>query len=274
MLILLIILSLQVRGQDLFFYGEIGTFQSAASLSINQAGFIFICDSGSNEIIKMDTLGNTKRIIGGYGWSASAFDYPADVFANMLNVYVADKNNDRVQIFDKDLNYLSEISSKKVLNDKLVFRYPLSVSVNSHGDLYILDSDNTRILGFSFNGEFKNEIGGYQSGSYTLNNPKDFAVNSTNQLLVLDGQTLVTFDQFGNLVNKINLPNNYLAVNYSSNTLLLIGEKNISYLYDSLTPVIRTFSGLPDGKIIDAALLNKKLYLLTEKKLFVYQIID
>jgi hypothetical protein len=113
MLILLIISSLPVNGQELILLQEIGSFQSASSIAINQAGFIYVSNAGSNEIVKMDTLGNVIRTIGGYGWSASAFDYPIKIFANTLNVYVADRNNDRIQIFDKDLNYLSEISSRK-----------------------------------------------------------------------------------------------------------------------------------------------------------------
>ncbi len=272
MLILLIISSLPVNGQQLILFAEIGSFQSASSVSINQAGFIFVSDAGSNEIVKMDTLGNVIRTIGGYGWSGSAFDYPVKLFANTLNVYVADRNNDRIQIFDKDLNYLSEISSRKFSNNKAVFRYPLSVSVNSQGDLYILDSDNTRILRFNFRGEYLNEIGGYESSSYVLGNPKCFTINSTNQLNVIDGKNLIVFDQFGNLVKSLKLDEDYVNINFSSNILFLIGDRKIDILDWNSNPPKNSFSNFLDEKIIDAILFNKKLFVLTEKKLYVYQI--
>lgn len=274
LLILLISTAPKIKGQNLIFFSEIGSFQSASSITINQAGLIFIADAGSNEIIKYDTLGNVKKTIGGYGWSASAFDNPIDIFANTLNVYVADKNNDRIQIFDKDLNYLSEISSGKFSNENLKFRYPVSVSVNSQGDLFILDSDNTRILKFNYRGEFQNEIGGYQSGSYTLINPKCFTINLLNQLMVLDGQNLIVFDQFGNLLNKIKLADDFKNINASFDKVILIGNNRVSFYSDYIKESHKTFINLPEEKIIDAVSFNKKLYLLTEKKLLVYQILN
>lgn len=274
LLILLIIIVPSAKGQDLIFFSEIGTFQSATSLSINQAGFIFVSDAGSNEIIKLDTLGNVRRTIGGYGWSASAFDFPIDVFANTLNVYVADKNNDRIQIFDKDLNFLSEISSRKFSSERTNFRYPLGVSVNSQGDLYILDSDNTRILKFNYRGEFLNEIGGYQSSSYVLSNPRSFTINLLNQLMVLDGQNLIVFDQFGSLLNRIKLADEFSKINFSIDRVILIGDHKINFYSDYIREPNKSFSNLPEEKIIDVVSFNKKLYILTEKKLYVYQILS
>lgn len=274
LLILLIIVSPLAKGQDLIFFAEIGSFHSASSISINQAGFIFVADAGSNEIVKLDTLGNVRRTIGGYGWSASAFDFPIDVFANTLNVFVADKNNDRIQIFDKDLNYLSEISSRKFSNEKINFRYPIGVTVNSQGDLFILDSDNTRILKFNYKGDFLNEVGGYQSSSYVLSNPLSFTINLLNQLMVLDGENLIVFDQFGNLLNRIKLADEFRKINFSIDRVILIGEHKINFYTDYIREPNKTFSNLPEEKIIDVVSFNKKLYILTEKKLSVYKILN
>lgn len=274
LLILLAILTKLVNGQHLIFLNEIGSFQSASSISINQAGFIFVADDGSNEIIKLDTLGNVIKSIGGYGWSASAFDNPTNIFATTLNVYVADKNNDRIQIFDKDLNYLSEISSRKFSNSSTIFRYPLAVAVNSQGDLFILDSDNTRILKFNFRGEFLTEIGGYKSSSFVLNNPRSFTINLLNQLMVLDGQNLIVFDYFGNFLNRIKLDYNFYKINFSIDRVLLIGEKRVNFFTNYIKEPDKYFSNFPDQKIIDAASINNKLFILTEKKVLVYQIIN
>lgn len=274
LLILLITISSFTKGQELIYYGEFGAFQSASAISLNQAGFIFVADAGSNEIIKLDTLGNIKKTIGGFGWSASAFDNPCNVFANTLNVYVADKNNDRIQIFDKDLNYLSEISSRKFINESIIFRYPTGVVVNSQGDLFILDSDNTRILKFNLRGEFLTEIGGYQSGSYVLTNPKSFTVNLSNHLLVLDDNDLIVFNQFGTLLNKIKLSDDFRKLNFSIDKVILIGKHRVNFFTEYIKEPYKYSSNLPQEKIIDAVSLNKKLYLLSEKKIFVYQIVN
>ncbi|MDQ7815620.1 MAG: NHL repeat-containing protein [Melioribacteraceae bacterium] len=277
MLILLIELWNPLKAQNLIPYGEIGSFQSASSLSINQAGFIFIADAGTNEIIKLDTLGNILKVIGGYGWSASAFDYPTDIFANTLNVYVADRNNDRIQIFDKDLNYLSEISSKKYSDQKFQFRYPMSISVNSQGDLFILDSDNTRILKYNFRGDFLTEIGGYESSSYVLTNPKGFAINNSNQIFVIDSQDLIVYDQFGNYAAKRKLESNFKNINSFLNIITLSGDKNVDAIIGSVKNLFqetKSFNTEVEEKIIDSVIFNNRMYLLTEKTIFLYQFIN
>ncbi len=140
---------------------EIGDFYQASSFSINAAGFIYVTDAGANEIIKLDTLGNELISIGGYGWSESAFDEPVDIFATTLNLYVADKNNHRIQFFDKDLNYLSEFGTNDIDNPDYAFAYPTSCATSNQGDFYILDSDNLRVLKYDLNGNFLIEIGNH-----------------------------------------------------------------------------------------------------------------
>lgn len=272
LLILLIITSLPVKSQELLYIREIGSFQSASAISINQSAFIYVSDLRTNEIYKLDTLGNELKSIGGYGWSASSFDNPSDLFANTLNVYVADRNNDRIQIFDKDLNYLSEISSNKG-NEKFQFRFPGAVGVNSQGDLFLLDTDNARILKFNFRGEFISEIGGFESGSFILNKPKDLTINNSNQIILLDSDDIVFFDQFGNLIIKTKQMGKITNLNFSSNCLILTGDSFIGVLnggeYNRLNET-KLFN-LPSGeKAVDAAIFNDKLFVLTESRILIY----
>lgn len=277
MLILLIGFLNPIKGQYLIAAGEIGSFQGATSISINQAGFIFIADAGSNELIKLDTLGNVLKVIGGYGWSASAFDYPADIFANTLNVYVADRNNDRIQIFDKDLNYLFEISSEKYSDLKIQFKYPESISVNSQGDLYLLDSDNTRILRYNFRGDFLAEIGGYESSAYILTDPKAFTINNAKQIFVIDSQYLIIYDQFGTLITKKELDHKYKNINSFFNIITLTSNDKIETVANGInnfTLEITSFIPELKEKIIDSVIMNNKLYLLTEKTILIFQLIN
>lgn len=276
MLILLIGLLNPLKAQNLIAAGEIGYFQAASSISINQPGFIFISDAGSNEIIKLDTLGNVIKVIGGYGWSASSFDYPVDIFANTLNVYVADRNNDRIQIFDKDLNYLFEISSNKYSDQRSQFRYPATISVNSQGDLFLLDSDNTRILKYNFRGDFLTEIGGYESSSYIITEPKSFTINNFNQIYVIDSQNLIVYDQFGTLITRKALDHPYKKINSFLNIITLTSNERIETMINGITNStleIKSFMPELKEKIIDSVILNNKMYLLTEKTILIFELI-
>lgn len=155
-----------VFSQELVLDYQIGNFSKAESFSLAQNQFIYVTDSETNEVYKLDLSGNILKFIGGYGWSESAFDSPVDIFASTLNVYVTDKNNDRVQFFDKDLNYISQFGSDRIDNYQYEFRYPTSAVISPLGDLFILDSDNSRILKFDLNGNFSLEVGNYDAGNF------------------------------------------------------------------------------------------------------------
>ncbi|MEW6194579.1 MAG: NHL repeat-containing protein [Bacteroidota bacterium] len=275
MSILLIALPLRVLSQNVVPYAEIGQFRSANSMSINPAGFIFIIDEANNEIIKLDTLGNEVNRIGGFGWDSYSFDSPADIFTNTLNIYIADKNNDRIQIYDKDLNYLSSFSTEG--NENIEFRYPTGVAVYSQGDLFILDSDNARILKFDLRGDFITTIGGIESGNYVLNNPKKFTLMPNGNLIVIDNRNLVFFDQFGNYINKVSLEYEPTNISSTYGIVAITSGENIYYgrIIDSqLSSSLKLFSPEIIDDPRDAVIFNSKLYVLTEKQIYVYQITD
>jgi hypothetical protein len=266
-----------VSAQTLVPQGQIGNFNTASSFSLNPAGFIFVSDAGKDEVIKLDTLGNIIKSIGGYGWTESSFDNPSDVYANTLNVYVSDKNNNRIQLFDKDLNYLSQFSTQSSTDDRIVFRYPTGSAVSTQGDLFILDSDNNRILKYNMKGEFQLTIGGYDAGTFSLEVPKQFTV-SNSEIFVIDSNWLVIFDQFGNGLKKIKLP--FAATNINSvYQYICVNDKSVIVLLDGSTLVNDNFSQTSfspkiDEDVVDSFVFNTKLYLLTKNSIFIYKIVS
>lgn len=276
MSILLLFLPLANKAQDFHLTNEIGHFNSAASLSVNQSGFIFASDAGTNEIVKMDTLGNVLKTIGGYGRENYLFDEPADIFANTLNVYVADRNNDRIQIYDKDLNYLSSFSTSLSADENYFFRYPTGIAVYSQGDLFVLDSDNARILKFNFRGEFQTAIGGYDNANYVFDNPKKIAMNGGGKIIVIDEAALVLFDTFGNFIKRQDLDFEPDNININSGYICLSADSVIYYSKIDDNPsnnfLFNSFEPGLNEKIEDAVIFNSKLYLLTGTKIFIYKI--
>lgn len=257
---------------------EFGNFYSAKSFIITSSGMIYVTDTGKNEIIKLDTLGNELKRIGGYGWSASAFDEPSDIYANALNVYVADKNNNRIQIFDKDLNFISEFNTKKIENENYRFSYPTSVSVSGQGDFYVLDSDNLRILKYNLTGDFVASIGGYDAGNFSLSNPLQAAVSSYDFIYVLNPPDLVIFDRFGNGYSKIPLNRDAENLSISFNNLCLNSPEGIQIFKltrDSAIPELSDYfePGLGE-RIQEAMIFNSRLYVLTPSGIKVYSAIN
>lgn len=275
MSILLLIAPLSILPQQLIFEREIGHFETANTLSINPAGFIFVLDTNNNEVIKLDTLGNEIKRTGGYGWDTYSFDSPVDIYTNTLNVYIADKNNDRIQIYDKDLNFLSSFSTSDNDNEKIRFRYPTGIAVYSQGDLFIVDSDNSRILKFDLRGEFVTTIGGIESGNYILSNPSKITILQNGILLVVDGVNIVSYDQFGNYINHYRFESEPTNINSLFDKLTITDGKTIYFrLSNNSTNFYEKMITLDiDDEVIDAVIFNSKMYVLTKKQIHIYQII-
>lgn len=273
---LILFLSFQslIVGQNFVLDYKIGNFTSASAFSINSAGFIFVTDDGDDSLIKLDTIGNLIKEIGGYGWGESAFDTPSDVFTTALNVLVCDKRNHRVQSFDKDLNFISELYTRESNNLQERFGFPLSCALSSMGDLFILDSENSRILKFDLFGSFIQNFGGFDAGIFSLTKPKKIALSANDFVFVLDDSSLIAFDQFGNGKAKLKIQNSFTGIKVTTNMIILNDECDIYFKSVSLdeTPFskINLVGFNKDEQIISADVFNNKLYVLTQKEISVF----
>ena len=102
-------------------------------------------------------------------------------------LYVADRLNSRVQVFDGALGYVATIRADDL------FSSPYGVGVNGTGHIFVADTGKNRVVIF--------DPGRDQIGTITgFNQPRDVAVNGTghifvansgtNQILIYDGTTL------------------------------------------------------------------------------------
>lgn len=264
--------------QSLLFTGAIGEFESASAFTITPGGQFYVTDIAKNEIVKVDTLGNLLQSIGGYGWNSSTFDEPIDVFATDLRVYVTDKNNNRIQVFDKDLNYLFLIKTNRQTINLNNFQYPTSCESSIQGDIYILDSDNTRIMKFNSEGNYLLEFGNYDSGDFMLSSPVKLALSQDSKIFVIDENQLTVFDQYGMGLLKLNSTNNPENINITFNNLIVNTSDSLFYLnlqkpnnkFVNITPIDLDY----DENIIEAIIFNRNLYILTETSILHYVILE
>jgi len=276
-IILLFFLTSLVNSQEIVYQKSLGKFNEAAAFTFTPTGNFYIADVGKNEILKIDTLGNFLQSIGGYGWETSTFDEPVDIYATDLRVYVTDKNNNRIQVFDKDLNYLFLLKTNNNSDDRHNFIYPTSCATSIQGDIYILDSDNSRIMKYNSEGVFLVEFGGYDSGEYQLVDPIKLGIAHDSKLFVLGDEIVTVFDQFGMGLFKLKLNFAATNINITFDNFVVNDEQELYYLnlrnpaqkFEKIVP-----PKLPDDAIIvEAMILNNRLYILTENEILVYSII-
>lgn len=273
MICLIIILSNISFPQKFRYQQSIGNFNDASAFYLVPNGYIYVTDKENDEVIQLDTLGNVLKDVGGFGWNQSQFDEPSDVFADPLSVYVTDKNNHRIQRFDRNLNFISQLYTRENDNPDERFGYPLSCAVSNQGDLYVLDSENKRILKFDLFGNFKLQFGGIDAGKFALRNPASMSISSDGIIYVADQNFIVAYDQFGNGITKIEFDEqiNSLEIIFDRITVVL---KN-KILFARTTQENFEFYNLMledkvDEKIVSSVLFNDKLYILTPTQILIF----
>ena len=185
---------------------ERGQMNSPQGISVNIKGNIFIADTGNNRIQKFSGEGKFIKLVGGFGWNTAQFDEPSAIWArDGLHVLVADKNNHRIMHYDSNLNFVSVTDGAAINNESLRFRFPVGVVRSDTGELFIIDSENSRVMRINSFGIPEHSFGGYGSPGKPLINPVKIAAKGSERLYVSDAgrKEIVVYDYFGNYLHTL-----------------------------------------------------------------------
>ena len=118
------------------------------------------------------------------------------------NIVVADRSNNRIQMFDSNGNFIRTFGQSGSRNGQ--FDRPAGVVVDSLSRIIVADKDNHRIQIFKYDGAFVLKFGerGSKNGQFTY--PWDVATNSEGQVLVSDTRNhrVQLFTPSGEFINK------------------------------------------------------------------------
>ena len=119
---------------------EPGYFYAPNDVIVAPNGDIFVSEghgAGNNRILKFDKTGKLMKTWGKLGTGPGEFDQPhALAFDSKGRLYVGDRNNNRVQVFDQDGNFISEIRQ---------FSRPSGIFIDKHDNLYVADSESESV---------------------------------------------------------------------------------------------------------------------------------
>jgi len=174
-------------------------------LDIDPDGNIYIADTGNNRILKCSQRGELLREAGGFGFGKEQFDRPVEVWAgNGLDVFVVDYNNQRLERYDKDVNYISSYYSDKLQDESLQFGYPAAVGLSANGEIFLADHEFNRVLRIDSFGKPKASFGDFNWGEGRLSRPAKILITSRREIFVSDStaEAIVEFDYYGNFVRR------------------------------------------------------------------------
>lgn len=204
--------------------------KQARAISVALSGFIYISDTGNHRILKLNPNGEVLQVVGGFGWQKEQFYSPYDIHASSaLDIFVADYNNHRIQRYDKDLNYISSLYSDANWAPTVQFGFPRSVASSFHGELFLIDGENIRILKLNSFGEPEMSFGDFAEGRGRLLQPMKLCISPDDQIFISDAEAnkIFVFDYFGNYLTEIGgtVLKQPQGIYYSPNRLLFVTDQ-------------------------------------------------
>ncbi|MFZ5517336.1 MAG: NHL repeat-containing protein [Candidatus Zhuqueibacterota bacterium] len=260
------------------------TFNRPRGISVDLSGMLYVCDTENHRILTFDGNGNALKCIGGFGWEKDMFYTPLDIYASSaLDVFVADYNNNRIQRYDKDLNYISTLASDESLDATLQFGYPKSVVNSIHGDLLVLDGENNRLLKLNSFGEPEISFGDYGEGRGRLLNPIQLAISPDDKIFVSDAaqNKIIVFDYFGNYLSEIGALslNDPQGICYCGMQVIAVADRGNARvaLFDANGNPVFAWSKISERlgafrNPVDVAAFDNRFYVLDDDTIFVFEL--
>ena len=139
---------------------------------------MFVTDPSSDRLLKVSCDGkpHVLKAVGGGGAGPGRFNWPDGVTLVSYIVYVCDKNNHRVQMFDTELNLLGSFGTRG--SGEGQFNKPRDISAGRDECLYVADQDNHRVQVFSQSGSFLRSFGRRGHGLGQLSFPLGIHVHN------------------------------------------------------------------------------------------------
>lgn len=148
---------------------DTGTFNSLSDLCYNGSGYIFLCDSGNNRVIAVNTEWKTAAVVSEfiYNGKTESFNGPQGIWADERQLYVADTGNSRIVAFDFDgsslrVRKIFDRPDIRALDENYTYS-PTRLTVDATGRMYVVASGvNQGLLCLDENGSFQNFLGAPQ----------------------------------------------------------------------------------------------------------------
>ena len=144
-----------------------------------------------HKVQKFNRQGEVIKSVGKKGGNVGEFNWPCGVQCHNNRVYVCDRNNGRIQVFDSDLKFTRSFG-----NARGELKQPWDIDFDHQGNIYIVDLDRNQVLVFTVNGQYLRHFGRKGQGKGELSAPHGLCVS---------GEYVYVTEEGGNWLVNISL---------------------------------------------------------------------
>lgn len=207
-------------------------FNQPVGIAVDDSGFIWVADCYNAKIKKFNPDGSLALSFGDHGSGPGQFNQPTGIAIRGDNVFITDKQNNRVQKFTRNGAYIGHFGQSNLCQPTGIAIKTVIVDTIAIVKYYVSDSKHNRIVVFNENGTVEDSIIGLG-----LNEPWDIAFDVNDNLYIADvhndrvvmldpwGNALLSFGTTGQAAGQFRLPQG-LAVSPDGQYLYVIDTHN------------------------------------------------
>jgi len=178
---------------------------SPLNITADADGFLYVADSGRNQILIFDNNQNYVAAIG----KLNEF-MPRDVAVSRDRIYVADLKGHTIRAYDKATRteLFTFPHGQDATNEEVVLQTPTNLALDSRGRVYVADTGHFRVKIFDADGNFLHSVGEFGNGLGQFSRLKGIALDHDNLLYTVDAmsQVIQIFNDDGRMLTFFGEP--------------------------------------------------------------------
>lgn len=190
--------------------------------------------SCADQIQKFSRDGHLMKSVGRCGQKEGEFIRPEGITCYDNCIYVCDMINNRIQVFDTDLNYIKTFGTHGTGN--MEFHHPWDIDIDSAGRAYIADQNNSRVQVIDINNGTFLKVIGDTGGKGKLRRPT--SVRILGEFLYVsddDNSRVAVFHTSGEYVTSFGTHRDSNGKKYRGPSRLCSDKEHFIYVVDLIS---------------------------------------
>jgi len=240
-----------------------GGFSGISDLYVSPAGVVYLTDSGTNYLYRINVESGVIDSLGGRGTASTQFISPVGVYAtNDLRIFVNDAGNARIQVYDRRFQPMGQIaypSGSRSLNATT------GIHVTRDAEVVFWDGANSKLVGTRDNYEID---GLYRPDVTNLGQDIRALRSGNSEYLVIDssGKHVFRYQDNGRYVGFWEWSELILDIRSTRNGYVLLTNDEIVGLSGAWQPMWRMGHGAGNARVVFQR--GPWLYMATEGAIY------